>query len=170
MKWSLLAAVLALAQMGMSQSGAPIEIVEPAVPGQEPVNTVVLRNASTSRIAGYIIRFSDFGPDGALIDESFSTTLVGLASDHPRQAYVPGEIWKLETRAAGRQGMPGATRKVSVDFVLFEDGAGWGPDTKNGSLRLRGVVEGWRAAHGHLRRVLKEKGAAAVIEQISKQR
>lgn len=72
MKWSLLAAVLALAQMGMSQSGAPIEIVEPAVPGQEPVNTVVLRNASTSRITGYIIRFSDFGPDGALMNESFS--------------------------------------------------------------------------------------------------
>ena len=170
MKWILLAALLVFAQLGMSQSGAPIEIVEPAVSGTEPVSTVVLRNASTSRIAGYIIRFSDFGPNGVLLNESFSSTLVGLASDHPRQAYVPGETWKLETRAAGRQGMPGATRKVSVDFVLFEDGTGWGPDTKHGSLRLRGVVEGWRAAHGHLRRVLKEKGAAGVIEEISKQR
>jgi hypothetical protein len=53
---------------------------------------------------------------------------------------------------------------LSIDFIEFENGSSWGPDTFKSAERLEGQREGARAASQYLLSLLKARGQLAVIE------
>jgi hypothetical protein len=55
---------------------------------------------------------------------------------------------------------------LSVDYVLFTDGTEWGPDTRNSSRAIRGVIAGYNRAVLGLQRKLQQNGADAVLQYI----
>ncbi|HTV55028.1 MAG TPA: hypothetical protein VMI06_08930 [Terriglobia bacterium] len=70
------------------------------------------------------------------------------------------------------KGIPGSpigqvrSCSLSVDYVLFTDGTGWGPDTRNSSRAIRGVIAGYNRAVLGLQRKLQQSGADAVLQYI----
>jgi hypothetical protein len=54
---------------------------------------------------------------------------------------------------------------LSVDYVLFTDGSGWGSDTGK-SQSIRAVISGYNTAVMNLQNKLKQRGANAVLEYI----
>jgi hypothetical protein len=55
---------------------------------------------------------------------------------------------------------------LSVDYVLFTDGSGWGPDTQNSSRAIRGVIAGYNRAVLGLQGKLRQSGSNAVLQYI----
>jgi hypothetical protein len=56
--------------------------------------------------------------------------------------------------------------QISVDYVLFVDGSGWGPDTTHHSLELQGVIRGSKLVRAILKRKLQTEGPEAVLEAL----
>jgi hypothetical protein len=101
--------------------------------------------------------------------ERVISSLRGLTTA-PNKTYAAGETWSERSQGALLGNGQPLLRRISVDYVLFADESEWGPDVKKGSLKLKGISEGWRAAHAHLARVLQEKGAQAVVTELSRSR
>lgn len=59
---------------------------------------------------------------------------------------VPGQLSLEQQREEDVNLHGGGTLAMSVDFVLFEDGSGWGKDTSGMSKNLLGYFEGLTAA------------------------
>jgi hypothetical protein len=55
---------------------------------------------------------------------------------------------------------------LSADYVLFTDGTGWGPDTRNSSRAIRGAIAGYNRAVLGLQRKLQQSGSDAVLQYI----
>ncbi|MBX5494537.1 MAG: hypothetical protein IRZ15_04305 [Bryobacteraceae bacterium] len=54
-----------------------------------------------------------------------------------------------------------------MDYVLFQDGTHWGPNSLGQGAKLEGIQQGWTTAIGRVKQLLVEKGSSAVIDYLN---
>lgn len=145
------------------QKNAPLRIV--TVNGDSASRSIphldlVVMNASTKPITAYAIRYD-------VITGKTRTTSVELsAAMLSRSILQPGRSVQTDV-GAGENHSDGIDQiVVLVDFVEFEDGSTWGPDTHYSAERLAGQRAGTREAARHLQKTLDSRGPRGVVEAI----
>jgi len=124
-------------------------------------------NWSLKTVVAYVTVVSFFDANGNVASRTTRTRMMGF--DPSGKKLLPGETNGEHTRHVHLRpdGTPLGT-KVSVDYVLFEDGSSWGPDTTKRSVEVQATLRGWELARAHFKRLLKEKGVQSVIEDLNR--
>lgn len=118
-------------------------------------------NVSAADVVGYSLRVECGGPEQCV----FSRNELWVSAKPPQDRLRPQESREQQ------RGVPikGGAAKVTVDYVLFADGSGWGADRGGQSLWLRGTFSGWKQAHARLRNLLATGGAEAVVQALKQE-
>lgn len=118
----------------------------------------LIENRSSNPISayavGYVVSYGDSTAAGVTL------TVVGK----PENILQPSQ-----SRSETVDGMPTTAKRVEritliVDFVEFEDGSSWGPDTHQSAERLSGHRAGQRAASEYYLKLLQLRGSSSVIQ------
>jgi len=118
----------------------------------------LIENRSSNPISayaiGYVVSYGDSTAAGVTL------TVVS----RPENILQPSQ-----SRPETVNGMPTTAKRVEhitliVDFVEFEDGASWGPDTHQSAERLSGHRAGQRTASKYYLKLLQSRGSSAVIQ------
>jgi hypothetical protein len=122
-----------------------------------------LTNVSGKPISGY-----------AVVLEYVDKKGQSLGREVRSAAYDPGALERPalppgHTTPLGDVSIPpevGGTPKLSVDYVLFADRSSWGPDAEKQSLFIEGILYGAHMTRSRLKRVLKDTGPDAVMNEL----
>jgi len=120
--------------------------------------SLMLTNRTSKKIVGYVLKLEQVDSRGNVVQKLTDSRLTGLEPAPSRDAYAPGETWRHRLRVAAH--------RMSVEFVLFADRSTWGENSLGYSEKFKGIEEGWRTAHARLKRILTEKGPAAVGDEL----
>jgi len=126
-----------------------------------------ITNQSNKTAVGYVVMAEYADNVGTRVGRRVQTVVPFHFGGAQGGRVLPGASWQIDFRGTP-SGQDGALAKVnlSIDFILFEDGSKWGPDTQKGSLKIEGVMQGWASAFTYLDRLLKESGSEKVINTI----
>lgn len=156
-----------------SQTGQPISITVGAPgPQTEHANAaytsvpVDLRAVDKKPINAYSLVLYIRDQQDKLKMVQVHSRIVGLVPAD-RQRYAPGDRWKDQIPVP--PGIDLATHRctLTLDFVSFEDGSGWGPDKQKESKRIDGRRAGFRQAMAYLQHVRSQQGDAAALAEIA---
>jgi hypothetical protein len=158
MRCSVIYLVVASAAIAQDLAGPPLEIVMKSGPYVDQPDARVelqLTNNSSRRIAAYVLRHEYVdertGSPAWILATAVATG--GVVPAFRGASYVPGQVW---TDTIRRHPAPkaGARYRIhsTVDYVMFIDGSGWGPDKKKLSLKLQGMRDGARLQQEMLER------------------
>lgn len=106
--------------------------------------SVSCANQSTKPITAYVFIVDNLDQNGKLLFRGVHTGMPALDPAHPERAKSPSQRW-METIRTAKLNQPVASRNLSVDYVLFSDGSGWGPGTLKYSLKIEGFKNGFIA-------------------------
>lgn len=123
-----------------------------------PEFDLVVMNTSAKSIRAYAIRYDTVSA------QSKSGGLELTNKESHSSVLQPGRSETIDINGGSYQADALNSITVSIDFVEFEDGSTWGPDTYKSAERLDGLRTGARAAVQHLLRILKASGPAAVFD------
>lgn len=140
-----------LVQGAQSAEEAPVRI------GSENPDSVSLSNKSGKAIIGYVLSITYKSPmrPKPLISAKKVLSLTPLADN---------STW-IEYKNLLSD--PSFSSTTTVDYVLFADNSGWGPDTEKASGEIRGMRAGVNMERARLQHVSKEKGVQAVSAAIA---
>lgn len=163
LKLLFLSALLGASQAPKSQ---PIAAIDLRTQGSSTVVDIV--NSSVKSIAGYVLEVT---PKSVLLPAKGGFVhVVALRPGGKTGVIWPGSRFTDELRNAP---MKTADNKpieysIRVDFVVFDDGSTWGPDTKSQGDRLAGTISGIKQERARLQRLLANKGESALINDLRK--
>lgn len=129
---------------------APLQLQSPATDAR----AATITNVSSRPVVGYVLLVKT--PTGASMDE---VRLIGMGPD--RRSFRPGETWPHKFRTS----LP-ADASLAIDYVLYADGKGWGPNQAGKAEYLRGLCEGFTASQAYFKRLFQEKGASGVAAHL----
>lgn len=146
------------------QANAPLQIVSvksESTTLTTPLLELTIVNRSTKSITAYAIRYD------VVTGLSTSNGLERSVAASRASILPSGQSTKIDVGAG--QTYPDGINKilVFVDFVEFEDGSTWGPDTHRSAERLAGQRAGAHATARHLRNILTADGPGAVLQEIN---
>lgn len=149
------------AQVGVP---APLELSVTQEQGKKSLELkIVLKNVSPRDVMGYVVRVDFYNEAGVLVT---TVTKQGqrnrLVFEHHK--YSAGASWAVNAPVpfSRKMGRHLTDHRVSVDFVLLEDGTSWGPDTLKRADSIKAFADGVRAATAAMRDKLEHEGASAV--------
>jgi hypothetical protein len=166
---TLLALMLLPVPLSCAQNPAKPPLVISSISQQAGTVSFDLTNASQKPIRADVIACTlGAGKPHAAVLTLQQTSIYGLGPD---LLVAPGfdaglthhEQFGGIPRSAGGQIR---SCSLSVDYVLFKDGTGWGPDARNSSRAIRGVIAGYNRAILGLQRKLQQSGADAVLQYV----
>ena len=124
-------------------------------------------NTSTKYIKAFVLIADLKDQQGKSCLSQIHTAILGLR-DGPRipQNRFPGETW--ETRLTTPLDVDGNAYNatLSIDYVLFDDGSHWGPDSEHRSAEIRGVITATKMERSRLRRKLRKEGIKSVVTDL----
>jgi hypothetical protein len=145
-----------------AQAGCPVSISarEGERPGAEEPKQfleLTLTNTGSKEIVGYVIAVGRFDASGRKHTIMFESTT--LAPFQPGKQWGNHRVYKLPTPVRS---------EISVDYVLFSDESGWGPDTLKRGGALRAHVFGAKSAARAFQHVLETQGPQALPDAVRK--
>ena len=138
-----------------SQTGSPVQLTAIGVrdnPNFEAVQMVefTIQNISQKRI----IAFSPFLSSASFMDGS---------TTEGRYDFEPGKVIQTFLQVDRNKLKAGEKLTLSVDYILFSDLTGWGPDTQKHSEFEAGYYDGEKYAIDQVRRFIKEQNKEELI-------
>lgn len=150
-----------------SSQAEPVRAGRPFVAELEHYATLSfnLTNTSSKTIAGCRV-LSKILKQGRIVGDYGYTRvdLAGVGNMGPGQV-VPVElhIGKEEAR-----GLTESDIRIAVDYVVFEDGTTWGPDTEKLGRAIKAEISGARAERRRLKMLLTKYGPQKVVEELER--
>ena len=133
--------------------------------------TLSFTNQSLKGISDMVLVFIPDHPDPEASKFLQRTTLLGRSiPTSTAEAHAPGSTWEHTFsmgRSAYKQVPHLGSWRVLIDFVLFDDGSGWGERKTYQHLRLAGMHHGALRENRRLRRVLEDQGVEALLEELA---
>jgi hypothetical protein len=166
---ALLAATLCSLPLCGAHSSPKPPLVISNVSQQGSVMTFDLTNVSQKGIRADVIACTLSGANGQRQTVTLQQTAIyGLGPDVLAPLPFDAGVTHQEHFGGLPRNPNGQTEPcaLSVDYVLFTDGSAWGPDTRNASLDIRGVISGYDQAIMGLQRKLNQGGTDAVLQYI----
>lgn len=122
------------------------------------------QNTSKQAIRGFVVvsrsRNSAGEPRGKIVQ----VQIRGVVPPDEPNSIAPGEAISMTVHPHASDSSGNMLLyTASLDYVLFSDGAEWGPDTEKQSLEVRGVLEGSRQAILGLKELLATQGSDAIV-------
>ncbi len=156
-----------LCQEQASEIATPLEIrgLSDRTTGGSTAATVTLANASEKAVAGFVLVASAPSPRTGRPRQIVRAQLRAV-EDPGNDGYDPGAEFQVRFQVPPDFAVGSPDTQVSLDYVLFVDGSGWGPDTTHRSLELKGVIRGSKLARAVLKRKLQTEGPDAVLEAL----
>ena len=145
------------------QAGAPLQIISTWVESGKPENfklVAQVQNQSNKGIRAYTLN-SLIASGKQQNGRSQFMNLTQAAA-----IWQPTEIRTIEFSDSQDDQIKRVT--LTVDFVEFADGKGWGPDSANSRDMLAGQREGARVTRRHLQQLMQNQGTDAVVLDIEK--
>jgi len=143
------------------QEGSPLHIVSTWVASREPKQFKLIaqvQNKSGKEIRAYAINSQT----------ATNTQQNGLSQfmnlTRRSELWHPTEVRAIEF-SDPQVGQIESIR-LTIDFVEFDDGTTWGPDTQNSRDILAGQREGARLEKQRLHKLLQDKGREALVDEI----
>jgi hypothetical protein len=97
----------------------------------------------------------------------YHTEIAGLTPEPEVTSFQAGTAEREQLRGLPRARSGQATAyALSLDYVLFTDGTGWGPDTRKESLLIRGFINGLDQEVMALQFQLKNGATDSVLQYI----
>ena len=157
---------LFLGSLNLVVGQVPLEVFQGPVTaaGGGAVVTLRLSNKSGKAIVAYGLATDLLDESGKRVFQRRTVFVRGLVPGAPT-AFVPGENWTGSMNIPSHDGKPAAPT-VTVDYVLFADRSSWGPDKLHTSERIAGMILATRGERTRLKKVLRERGAAAVADDL----
>jgi hypothetical protein len=141
------------------QEGAPLQIISTWVESNKPQNfklVAQVQNQSVKGIRAYAINSQ------TATDKQQNGNLQFLNLTQQSAIWQPTEVRTIEVRDNSLETQIISVRLI-LDFVEFNDGATWGPDTQNSRDMLAGQREGAKLERNRLRQLMEKKGRDALI-------
>ncbi len=150
----------------------PVETSEPVVSrGVEgDIVTFSMTNISAKAIRGYVFIVDTFDLNGKSLGGPICST-EKAPSPGSKGEYSPGERWTENVELAVRltDGTPliTASARITLDYVLFADGTGWGPNKSKQAVALGRIRQGVLHERDRLRTLLQTKGVQALLDDLA---
>jgi hypothetical protein len=167
-----LLAVLALSFGQTTAPGlmkAPIEFIEgPVAAG--PTGAVVplyVSSKSPKNILAYVLCAEFFDGSGRKMGLATKTSNKAIGSPSAVRYFGAQTSWQDDFEIPASGDGRAVSHKISVDFVLFQDGSRWGPDTTKTSLKIEGVIQGYKLERARLRRIAQTHGVKALLDDLN---
>lgn len=154
---------------------APLSVAEKVLTSTTPPTIdLTVTSRSTKNVTAYSVILQAVNPEGQLGPKITQTVVVAF---NPPMSNVPypnglktGDSQHTNSLSAvfapDRQVVKNHT--VSVDYVRFNDGSTWGPDSMKTSLKVAGILKGWQLSNFHLKEVMQTGGVNAVAAELTK--
>ena len=147
----------------------PVEIVieQPALPGR-PVR-YTLTNHSHKPILGAVVAVMFYDANGARQIGPAEITAMSLVNSDPPLA--PGAVKNVAINQSfvvgrGQHQAPPTRSELRLDYVLYQDGTHWGPDSTHSGARIPAMRLGASLELDQMRQLLQQGGAAALLQHI----
>jgi hypothetical protein len=145
-----------------AQEGAPLQIISTWIESKKPQNfklVAQVQNQSVKGIRAYAIN----SQTATSKQQNGSSQFENLTQ---RSAiWQPTEVRTIEVSDYSLEGQINSVR-IIVDFVEFNDGTTWGPDTQNSRDILAGQREAAKSERQRLRQLWQTKGREALISDL----
>jgi hypothetical protein len=170
----LMSQVLLSSRVLSAQSGpasaVPVKIIETK---EEVLNgsrsfIITLKNEAQKPIVAFMAVCELLDSEGVQFDK---TLMGGVTLDANEERYDPEKTWKIQVAAASEKS-PGtrvSAVRMNLDYVLFRDLSGVGPDVEKQGKLIRSEYLGSQMQLARLRRLLNNKGIAAVQAVLSQE-
>jgi len=144
-----------------------IVINQPALPGRPFRYT--LTNRSQKPILGAVVAITFYDGDGARQAGPAEITAMSLVNSDPPLA--PGGVKNVavtQTYVVGRgkRQAPPTRSELRLDYVLYQDGTHWGPDSTHSGARIPAMRLGASLELDQMRLLLQRGGAAALLQHL----
>lgn len=163
----VLAAFVAVIPGQFPEKTPPVELHEDAVESTSDGAKARLRlvNRSAKNVRGYVILSEFLDSDGKVYMDATQIRLHPPHRPHRIHSFNAGESWTEEFKLPLANGRV-VNHTVALDYVLFEDGTSWGPDSRHLSFKIMGILEGFRVERLRLQQLYQQGGAQAVLEDL----
>lgn len=131
-----------------------------------------MTNLSSKRVCAYILEVDTSDSSGKSLGGPTQSAEM-MPPPGGKGDYSPGEQWK-ENVTLGQQYQDGtpliaASAQISLDYVLFDDGTGWGPNKSRQAIALGKMRRGVLQERDRLRKLLAERGVKALLDDLSQE-
>lgn len=160
----LIAVLFCTSSVAQSRTSKLVEATKLRSDGSSTFVDIV--NRSDKNLVGYVLEV-----ESKSIQTTSATTFTHIVAMRPggkTSKIFPGSSFTDKLRHApliSADDRP-LDYDIRVDFVVFEDGSTWGPDTKLQGARLAGTLHGIQQERARLQRLLANKGQAALVADI----